>query len=97
MIWTKKDLLQTLAQYKDDDVLVGELWSKLDVSDRLAELKEDYKDYEISLQDVTDFDGEEFWDEYQDEFDKIFDTSISYNYDTMLEDLIAKIQTEREN
>ena len=89
MIWTKKDLLNVLEQYSDEDVLVGELWTKLDVELNLADLFSDLKYGDrsgskgVSKEALGRFNVEDFWSEYQDELDRNFDLSISENNQEM--------------
>lgn len=92
MIYTKNQLLEILEKYDDHDFLVGELWSKLDVDDRISEIKEDPDGYEVDPASLDRFNSYNFWDDYSGEFDGIFDRSISYNYDTMLDAIVDHLK-----
>jgi hypothetical protein len=92
MIWTKRDLINVLSQYKDDDVLVGELWTKLDVEYNLADIDPSYEN--ISQDRFDKFDVDKFWDEYQDELEGNFDHSISENNMEMFYAIQRHLQEE---
>jgi hypothetical protein len=79
MQWTKKELLDVLEQYKDDDVLVGELWTKLDVEYQLAEISSELDWENVSEEDVTNLDVESFWNDYVSTMDDNFEHSVSEN------------------
>tara|TARA_R110001606_G_scaffold354873_1_gene505609 strand:- start:1484 stop:1774 length:291 start_codon:yes stop_codon:yes gene_type:complete len=79
MQWTKKELLDVLEQYKDEDVLVGELWTKLDVEYQLAEISSNLDWENVSEEDVTNLDVESFWNDYVPAMDDNFEHSTSEN------------------
>lgn len=94
MIWTKKDLLNVLSQYKDDDVLVGELWTRLDVEYNLADIDPSYDN--VNQDELEKFNVEQFWDEYQDELDRSFEHSISQNNMEMFYAIQKRLEGEVE-
>jgi hypothetical protein len=94
MIWTKKALTEVLEQYADDDVLVGELWTKLDVRHEFAEVSVQAEYENIGQSSVDAFDPDEFWAEYADEFDRGFEYTITENSYELYGAISAKLKGE---
>lgn len=79
MIWTKKGLTELLEQYSDDDVFAGELWTKLDARHEFAEVSAQAPYEGVSQEAIDKFDPDQFWNEFVDSFDHVFEHTISEN------------------
>jgi hypothetical protein len=93
-MWTKKELLKVLEQYQDNDVIVGELWSRIDVEYIIEQYKEDHEDYDLTKEVVENFDTETFWNGVKGELDELMGTSISHHNGWLDERIMAKLEKE---
>lgn len=78
MIYTKKLLTEILARYADEDILVGTLWSKLDVEYELAEVASSAEYEGIDPEKVAKVDADGFWNSYFENLDKDYDVDTSH-------------------
>lgn len=79
MQWSKKELLAVLSTYEDTDILVGELWSKLDVEYALSEIASDAEYEGVTQEQIDSFDVDAFWDDFSGTMDDSFEHNVSYN------------------
>jgi len=78
MIYTKKLLIDILDKYTDEDILVGTLWSKLDVEYELAEVASSAEYEGIDPEKIAKVDVEGFWNSYFENLDKDYDVDTSH-------------------
>lgn len=92
MIYTKKSLIEILDKYKDDDILVGTLWSKFDVEYELAEVASSAEFEGIDPEKVAKLDVEAFWNSYFENLDKDCDQDTAYQSGELYGELVERLK-----
>lgn len=95
MEYTKKDLLEVLQHYKDDDIIVGTIWTKEDVEYQLAEIQSDLTYLEgITQEDVDSFPIEDFWNDYAGELGRFMENDTSAYNEELYSAIIDRLQSK---
>jgi hypothetical protein len=94
MIYTKKSLIEILEQYKDDDILVGTLWSKFDVEYELAEVGSSAELEGIDPEKIAKFDVEGFWNSYFENLDADYDQDTAYQSGELYGEIVERLKRE---
>lgn len=92
MIYTKKLLIDILDKYKDDDILVGTLWSKFDVEYELAEVASSAEFEGIDPAMIEKLDVEGFWNSYQENLDRDYDQDTAYQSGELYGELVEHLK-----